>query len=127
MSDKYRKKPIVIEAMQLIDDGRWNDILEFLYPIIPDIMVYTEPMRLKIPTLEGYMIANKGDYIIKGIENEFYPCQPSIFHATYEEVAGEIKSSCCSASLIDTDTDDICSQCYHPCGRTKVVEDVNPD
>ena len=41
---------------------------------------------MKIKTLEGDMIASEGDYIIKGISGEFYPCKPDIFKATYEEV-----------------------------------------
>lgn len=44
---------------------------------------------LKIPTLEGAMFASKGDYIIKGVNNEFYPCKPDIFENTYE-VVGDV-------------------------------------
>lgn len=58
---KYRKKPVVIEAYQC-----------------------AEP--LDIPTLEGVMHANVGDWIITGVKGEQYPCKPDIFTATYEEV-----------------------------------------
>ena len=43
----------------------------------------TQEVKLRIPTLEGDMFANIGDFIIKGIRGEFYPCKPDIFHATY--------------------------------------------
>lgn len=44
------------------------------------------PGKLKIKTLEGVMTADIGDYIIKGVNGEFYPCKPDIFEKTYEEV-----------------------------------------
>ena len=79
---KYRKKPVVIEAVQ------WKgDNLEEMKKFI------TEPFShnlyfdaLEIPTLEGEMKAIVGDYIIKGVQGEFYPCKPNIFESTYEEV-----------------------------------------
>lgn len=87
MSKKYRKKPVVIEAVQLKKDSSWNDMLDFLIEILPDtVVVETTPLRIKIPTLEGVMTASEGDYIIKGIKGEVYPCKPDIFEATYEEV-----------------------------------------
>ena len=81
--EKFRKKPVVIEAMQfdgtiesaneiqLLIDGRqtsiegWNGIVE-------------------IKTLEGTMRADPGDWIIRGVKGEFYPCKPDVFAATYE-------------------------------------------
>ena len=82
---KYRKKPVVIEAMQLTREnyaavdcwitrsgGRECELLE--------------NKSLVIHTLEGDMVANKGDWVIKGIKGEFYPCKPDIFEMTYEEV-----------------------------------------
>lgn len=77
---KYRKKPVVIEAVQFINPA---DIHEFCgdkarEPLDADYM--------EIVTLEGVMRANKGDYIIKGIKGEFYPCKPDIFEASYEKV-----------------------------------------
>lgn len=82
MIKKYRKKPVVIEAIQ------WNGSNVFeIWNDFEDI-----PIRLKeegtllISTLEGDHIASIGDYIIKGIKGEFYPCKPDIFEETYEEV-----------------------------------------
>lgn len=58
---KYRKKPIVIEA-------------------------YQTKVKMIIDTLEGAMVANVGDWIIKGVNGELYPCKPDIFEKTYEPV-----------------------------------------
>ena len=80
---KYRKKPVVIEAMQF--NGAWTgdgtDVLNWLGK---GGEWSVEDQALKIHTLEGVMTANKGDFIIKGVAGEFYPCKPDIFAATYE-------------------------------------------
>lgn len=82
---KYRKKPVVVEAIQF--NGKNSaDIHEFCGDKI------REPVGkdyLEIETLEGVHIASPGDYIIKGIKGEFYPCKPDIFEATYEKVNNE--------------------------------------
>ena len=82
---KYRKKPIVIEAIQF--NGRNSaDIHEFCGDKI------REPIGkdyLEIETLEGVHIVSPGDYIIKDIKGEFYPCKPDKFEATYEKVNDE--------------------------------------
>ena len=70
---KYRKKPVVIEAIQWTGDNV-NKIVEFIGQHNIDYGVY-----LKIHTLEGTMQASVGDYIIKGVQGEFYPCKPDIF------------------------------------------------
>ena len=78
---KYRKKPIVIEAVQW--KGTWTDELaEFT----KGKFYFDEYGVLYIKTLEGTMVANKGDWIIKGIKGEFYPCAKEIFEQTYESV-----------------------------------------
>jgi hypothetical protein len=77
---KYRKKPVVIEAIQYNRKNR-RDALEFC----PDAIYHTDYI-LRIKTLEGVMIADEGDYIIKGIKGEFYPCKPDIFEASYDAV-----------------------------------------
>lgn len=83
---KYRKKPVVIEAVQFTDTE--ESILKLselgLDPVRIDYADTDSPI-LKIETLEGLMIAAKGDYIIKGVKGEFYPCKPDIFAETYEE------------------------------------------
>lgn len=83
---KYRKKPVVVNAIQFLDDvDVMNQLQEELGidPVRVDYKYLKHPV-LKIETLEGMMIANVGDYIIKGVNGEFYPCKPDIFKKTYE-------------------------------------------
>lgn len=80
---KYRKKPVVIEAMRF-DGYNGLDICAFTGQSIPDTMFLNR--KIRISTLEGTMEAAPGDYIIKGVKGEFYPCKPDIFAATYEAV-----------------------------------------
>jgi hypothetical protein len=84
--EKYRKKPVVIEAVQF--DGTKDNaekIKEWT-----NATIHTSQDRsinnLYISTLEGVMTASTGDYIIKGVNGEFYPCKPDIFEKTYEKV-----------------------------------------
>lgn len=78
---KYRKKPVVIEAIQLEYSTESQDsIIKWSGNIIRKGL----DGGLIIPTLEGNMVANTGDYIIKGVNGEFYPCKPDIFYATYD-------------------------------------------
>ena len=85
---KYRKKPIEIEAIQLTNES----IIEVINWITnyTNIEIDTDKddnvIGIIIPTLEGKMKASIGDYIIKGIRVEFYPCKPDIFEQTYELV-----------------------------------------
>lgn len=91
---KYRKKPVVIEAFRWTgtidqyEDPEW--ICEAIKSGEAAIKLgnYKNPPQMKIRTLEGTHIANVGDYIIKGIKGELYPCKPDIFEKTYE-VVGE--------------------------------------
>jgi len=84
---KFRKKPVVIEAEQ------------FTPANLPTVMAFTKELgdtrlldvsvagiTMTIKTLEGDMLASEGDWIVKGIAGEFYPCKFNIFEATYEEV-----------------------------------------
>jgi hypothetical protein len=103
---RYRKKPVVIEAVQLRWDT-WNEMCDFAgvgkleggkpegtflnadgQPIegFPGVEGGNGRIGLLIPTLEGLMIGLENDWIIKGIKGEFYPCKPDIFEATYELV-----------------------------------------
>ena len=77
---KYRKIPVEIEAVQW-NGNNYGDIVDFT-----DNNVYKYNGCLFVKTLEGTLNANVGDYIIKGIKGEFYPCKPDIFKKTYEEV-----------------------------------------
>lgn len=88
---KYRKKPVIIEAIQFENNSdRIIEIHEFMGG--DTIRVNYEDKDnpyLKIETLEGIMKASVGDYIIKGVNGEFYPCKPDIFEKTYERVIDE--------------------------------------
>lgn len=104
LARKFRKKPVEIEAMRLdmgIHTGgqgsNYRDVMRWVsgdtnlpspdsdawlaLPAIPD------GDQLIIATLEGDMRADHGDYIIKGVKGEFYPCKPDIFDATYEDAS----------------------------------------
>ena len=98
MRKKYRKKPVVIEAMQLTWDN-WNEMCDFVgvpkngvgldYKQVQEryeVNIPKENIAMTIYTLEGNHLAKQGDYIIKGVNGEFYPCKPDIFEKTYEEV-----------------------------------------
>ena len=82
---KYRKKPVVIEAVQW-NGNNLREILNFMKDKQPNYYEDDEQKLLTIQTLEGNMIASVGDYIIKGVQGEFYPCKPDIFKQTYEVV-----------------------------------------
>jgi len=84
MTMKYRKKPVVIDAIQLEDSVRCLDVLHKLGLDPVNFTYADEDPVLVIFTLEGTMIAHVGDYIIKGVNGEFYPCKPDIFEKTYE-------------------------------------------
>ena len=84
---KYKKKPVVIDAFVLNDSNK-DEILKWSTKERP-IVVVTDDSGVKyaeIKTLEGLMLAGHGDYIIKGVEGEVYPCKDGIFHKTYEKV-----------------------------------------
>jgi len=80
---KYRKKPVIVEAIQFTgDNGKeiqdWVNNEVWLSSIVSPF--------LSILTLEGEMKGTVGDYIIKGAQGEFYPCKPDIFEQTYEVI-----------------------------------------
>jgi hypothetical protein len=88
---KYRKKPVVIEAFRLgidcipdwfMDKVTSNDVTLAINQV-------GEVRCASIKTLEGTMTANVGDFVIKGVKGELYPCKADIFYATYEESEGE--------------------------------------
>jgi len=86
---KYRKKPVVIEAMQVgSSDDSHSEILAWAWPnrSVPQPLIRVHPSGFRIDTLEGTMYANVGDWIIRGVKGELYPCKPDIFAATYEPV-----------------------------------------
>jgi len=83
---QYRKKPVVIEAHRIGDDGWpdaiWNGVEKNEIILRMD----QQPQHVIIKTLEGDMRGDLGDYIIRGVKGEFYPCKPDIFEATYDPV-----------------------------------------
>lgn len=84
MTQKFRKKPVVIEAIQFTQDN-WAQVKEFTNNTAHSFRVgRNEVGYCIIPTLQGQHEATEGDYIIKGIAGEFYPCKPYIFVKTYE-------------------------------------------
>jgi hypothetical protein len=86
---QYRKKPVVIEAWLFNGQDRyaWPDWLKWDQGVFYRLTDETEGVgTVHIPTLEGEMTAQRGDWIIKGIKGELYPCKPDIFEATYEAV-----------------------------------------
>lgn len=84
MINKYRKKPVIIEAV-IWTGNNIDEVKELAKSAVENIIFVNN--NLYIETLEGNMNASVGDYIIKGIAGEFYPCKPDIFKQTYETVS----------------------------------------
>ena len=84
MIQKFRKKPVVIEAV-LWTGENIQEVLDFAR----EAAIYNKVDGLRIVTLEGLHHASKGDWILKGIKGEFYPCKPDIFKMTYEKFEDE--------------------------------------
>ena len=82
---KFVKKPVVIEAIQY-NGINITEIESFVGAKLPTVWLSVEDTQLVIPTLEGDMKVSKGDYVIKGIKGEFYPCKPDVFKSTYNVV-----------------------------------------
>lgn len=87
MVKKYRKKPIEVEAM-LFDGTNGIEVVAWMGKAMAGhVKSYLNASSsVSIETLEGVMRASAGDYVIRGVKGEFYPCKPDIFNATYEEV-----------------------------------------
>lgn len=80
---RYVKRPLVVEAIQLSRET-WERVHDFLGVVMRDL---DGEVCIFISTLEGVMKASDGDWVIRGLRGEFYPCKPDIFEATYEEVS----------------------------------------
>ena len=86
---RFRKKPVEIEAMQGRAYTEFAQIVTWINENGGDAratQIDPGPAYMEITTLEGVMRADVGDWVIKGIQGEFYPCKPEIFDATYEPV-----------------------------------------
>ena len=85
---KFRKKPVVIEAVQWTGRASYDAVSAFVTR--DDDVCFVNPLDpggyVEIPTPEGTMKATAGDWIIRGVAGEIYPCKPDIFAATYEAV-----------------------------------------
>lgn len=98
---RYRKKPVVVEAVRFTGTSRCGaDIVRWavengadaeFHPFLadhfkgdPKVYVAHPDPYMRIVTLEGTMVASVGDYVIRGVKGEFYPCKPDIFEQTYE-------------------------------------------
>jgi hypothetical protein len=88
MIKQYRKKPVVIEAIQWLrnPDGNTEQVKQFLGDSLDYVTESDSQASIVIKTLEGTIKASPYDYIIKGVAGEFYPCKPDVFRATYEDV-----------------------------------------
>lgn len=107
----FKKKPVEVEAV------KWEgDYLDFDFffawmnepPLLHMSTLHekgADIVTLFIPTLEGTMLALPGDWVIKGIKGEFYPCKPDIFEATYEEVAPASMTGCSHCGTAKADCD----------------------
>jgi len=89
---KWRKKPVVIEAFKWTGDKHQEEEPDWIVEGIKQGVVTfeeekTENVSMMIETLEGTHRANRGDFIIQGVQGELYPCKPDIFHMTYESVS----------------------------------------
>lgn len=92
----YVKKPVVVEAIKF-DKEVWEasireDKIGSVFPMV--VLDISGGWRPVIETLEGNMVVSDGDYIIKGVQGEHYPCKPDIFHETYENVKTEGEAQC---------------------------------
>lgn len=102
---KYRKKPVVIDAAQWTGDNtsevidwilatgarvaRWHEEIPAIEPDENGKGRDRDPEHIEIDTLEGTMRAELGDWVIRGVMGEHYPCKPDIFEATYEAVVSD--------------------------------------
>lgn len=88
MINKYRTKPCEIEAIEFTRES-YNEVVNFTNGKAKDMIIercLNGKAYCKIETLEGDMIATEGDFIIKGLRGEFYPCKPDVFNKKYELV-----------------------------------------
>ena len=77
---RFRKKPVIIEAIQWTGEN----LVELIAFGLTGAYLLATDKQLQVSTLEGGHIASVGDWIIKGVKGEWYPCKPDIFEQTYE-------------------------------------------
>lgn len=84
---QFRKKPVVIEAMRLMEPNTPDEVAGWCHGKVCSVGAVGENVWIDVNTLEGTMRADYGDWIIRGVRGEFYPCKPDIFELTYEPEA----------------------------------------
>lgn len=91
MIKQFRKKPVVIQAVQYFDNV--GELVDFVGAYLKIEKCFdkfdSNTLSCYIKTLEGDMLISHGDFVIKGVNGEFYPCKPDIFFKTYDEVEGQ--------------------------------------
>lgn len=96
---KYKKKPVVIDAVKW-DGNKVSEVTDWISEALDKCVIIRYGNEVHIRTLEGVMKASPGDYIIKGVNGELYPCKPEIFEKTYEAVE-ESRGSMCFGDAIE--------------------------
>lgn len=90
---KFRKRPVVIEAWQWLGRGFETDtpawVFDYSHGVSKSQVRVQQDGTLSVPTLEGNMTAQIGDWLIQGVKGEIYPCKPDIFEQMYEPVEDE--------------------------------------
>jgi hypothetical protein len=81
--ERFRKKPVEVDAFRF-DGTNADAILNWIGDHDPQAHAWEAALGIVIQALEGTMIADPGDWIVRGTEGEFYPCKPGMFAATYE-------------------------------------------
>lgn len=82
---RYRKKTVVIEAVKWNGD-KVSEVVDWVREALEDNTLFRMGCNVIVDTLEGKMKASPGDYIIKGVQGELYPCKPDIFEKTYDKI-----------------------------------------
>ena len=85
MMAKYRKRPVVVDAIQFRAGEQPHELAA---DVVAGRVLYAEDGTMLVETLKGAMVARPGDWIIRGVKGELYPCKPDIFDATYEPAEG---------------------------------------
>lgn len=87
---RYRKRPVVVEALRIVDHygvSNWHGVAAWCGGSVEyGPLDGTVTRYIAISTLEGVMVARVGDWVIRGVQGEHYPCKPDIFEQTYEPV-----------------------------------------
>lgn len=128
----YRKKPVVIQAMRLFEPTTPEQISNWCGATLCGIGAVGEKMWMEINTLKGVMRADYGDWIIKGVKGEFYPCKPDIFEATYE-LASNATPSASKPEEGAANEIKPCSNCgcfhdpaFTPCSGDEMLQETKP-